>query len=1340
MVWVVVCVLLVMLLGVTGLLYTNTALVWVLKAIPNVHVSGVQGSIAQGFDVEALQWTRQNANGATQQVQVKQFRFAPNWPALKEHTVQVEVLSAQAVAVTWPEEANSPPPSLPDAIELPLSLEVKQLSIGTLLVNGMQVKNIQAQANVVQQQAEIKRLTWVFDDSTFQAKSSMTLKRPYVLNGQVLVQRDQDPLSLEGRLDVMGSLEQLQLTLEAKATQQHARHVGRAVVQSVRLDTVLTPFAPEALERLALRAENLNPSDWVDGAPKAKLSIQAHVQPSEQFTKASGRIQVHNAEPLSMQQGGIPLERALVNVRGRLNKQQLAGLDVEVESVRLAQGQQAAGDVQARLNWAASKDETEHSSFIQRLMNGEARVQVEVNKVKPSVFGPVPGAMVLDGQVLFNKKGHDIEVSQLQLKDREASFEGRGRGSLLKQQEVDARFEFRHVNPAAYASKASAALQGDLNGWAKVSGSLKGLNGLVDVGFENSHVAKMPFILDARVQGNPQRMSEVSIQADVLGNTLQAKGAYGKQGDSLQVQVNMPNLPELGMLVQQQLAGSVVLNAHVTGQGWGIAGQGDAKVRDLQVGQALAVKILDAQFNVGNQTDAPWVAHVEAQGIGAPASNAGDWIETLSAHLKGTRQQHTLQVEAQSDLHPFSRRRALKWELSVTGGLNASHGKNEDWAWRGQLLALKLDGMWAPLRSLALVQPASLRMAPHVVELGSFELKGEDDTRIQNRTLRIAGSDVHIQGKVAALPVPRLSTLFKTEVSIEPKDLVLGADWNYQASAKALDGQLNVFHVSGGLQVLEDLQMDVPLRAFKAKMGFTRQAATVDMNMDAKDFGVVSANMTLPIAQNTHTKAWGLAGQMPMQGSIGASFAKLNWLGPMISGGVRTQGSGQVSVAIAGSLNEPDIQGRLFGMGLEVFELDQGVRLEDGQIVVDFTTDQAKINTLDFTVRNRLSPRKHQEELLPLLRGDGKLSAQGEWNLSGVNGALSVRMDRAVIVQRPDRWVLASSDIQIQQPSEQGKPLKVRGQVDMHGAYIETPEEGAPTLGDDVVIKGKTPNTAGGGMPADVQMQAKLGPLFFLNAEGLRTRLEGGLSLVMQSASNKGTEQQRKAGRRLSATGTIQTVDGTYRAYGQDLTIEQGVINFQGPLDNPGLHVRAVRKGGAVEAGVEVTGSALRPKVTLVSDPAVPDSEKLSWMIIGRGTNASDRDQTLLLTAAAALLGNDDDGPTRKIAKRLGIDDVGLTTGSLTAADSRAVGSKVALAPGADVSANSTGADDPLLTQRIITLGKRLSDQLQVSFDQSVTTAASILKLNYQYSRQLSLIARTGADNAIDVLYQISFD
>ena len=76
------------------------------------------------------------------------------------------------------------------------------------------------------------------------------------------------------------------------------------------------------------------------------------------------------------------------------------------------------------------------------------------------------------------------------------------------------------------------------------------------------------------------------------------------------------------------------------------------------------------------------------------------------------------------------------------------------------------------------------------------------------------------------------------------------------------------------------------------------------------------------------------------------------------------------------------------------------------------------------------------------------------------------------------------------------------------------------------------------------------------------------------------------AGNQLVADGTINAVRGTYTAFGQRLAIERGRLYFNGPLDNPGLDVLALRKNLAVEAGVEVTGTVQVPLVRLTSTPS----------------------------------------------------------------------------------------------------------------------------------------------------------
>ena len=116
-----------------------------------------------------------------------------------------------------------------------------------------------------------------------------------------------------------------------------------------------------------------------------------------------------------------------------------------------------------------------------------------------------------------------------------------------------------------------------------------------------------------------------------------------------------------------------------------------------------------------------------------------------------------------------------------------------------------------------------------------------------------------------------------------------------------------------------------------------------------------------------------------------------------------------------------------------------------------------------------------------------------------------------------------------------------------------------------------------------------LGPNFLVRGSGLVTRLAGNLEL-------------RSAGVDLTPrlTGELATVGGTYRAYGQLLSIEQGVLRFAGPYNNPYLDILAIRPNLQQRVGVQIRGTARSPVARLYAEPDLPDAEKLSWLILGR--------------------------------------------------------------------------------------------------------------------------------------------
>ena len=1310
---------------------------WLLNNTTQVlNVELDKGTVWDGFSIQSLRF-----QGDGLDVQAEQLSLQLNWPELLKKKLLVNRLTAKSIQVTAePSKEKKDLFILPDRMDLPVNIEVAFLNIEKVTFNDLEFDEIKGKALVQNGQLEIQQFDLAFRDTALKSRLNVVLSSPYAVEGLFTANRTFEDLALDAKLDIQGSLERLELTLNALGQDTSRKQVN----QSAQAQAVVTPFKTGLLENVKLLASNFNPSQWFDSAPRAVLNLRANVQPNEDFTESAGDLLLQNSAPASLQSGGIPVSKMAVAFKLILNGQHPEQFDVNVEELLLADGMRSAGQARASLQWKAPVALADGSPDTD-LLNGDANFSVQTTALDASVFADLPAKLSLNSTIRGSKNANQLRLTRVQIFDRKAELNATLIAGLGDKLPLDLQMSLLGVNPANYMPNPSPLLQGNLNGEVFFKGELAPSGnstqispfGQLRINLDNSSLANAPLILNAQATGGTSRLNNVSLDLNVAGNTATANGSYGTQADFVDVKVNLAQLDRLGRLMDMKLAGNANISAKVRSFNGDFSGEGKVAIQQLRLDNALQIAEANGAFSLGSAPDSPWLGDIQVSKIKQPGIST-DLITTMRLQLKGMRSQHELSATFESGLQPFSRQRPLKGEVALVGGVQTVKVQNAAaLGWKGAITALRLEGMWSPARSFSLQNPAPLTLASGFVELLDLSIKGEDTSTINNSLLRLTGNEVRVQGNMPQFAFPRMSPILRKQLTLEPNNLIAKVDWRYVASPKKVDGHVDLTHVSGGLQVLEDSQIDVDIRTLKASLDFNREAATIDVNIVADEFGAVAANLRLPVEQNPQTKAWGLAGNKPMEGSVAAGFTELNWLGPMISGGVRTSGTGQVAVAIGGTVNNPDVQGRLFAMGLDVFQLDQGVRLEEGNVVVDFTTDKASIDTFEFTVFNRRAPRRKLDELGPLIQGTGKISAAGQWNLSGLDGEIRVNLDRVALLQRPDRWMMLNAQAQVQQPKVKGQPLKIRGQIDTLGAYIEMPESGPQTLGADVFVQGRS-EVASAGLPIDLQLQLNLGDRFYLNAEGLRTRLSGGLRLVM--LEGVGGSGERRAGRRLSATGTIQTADGTYRAYGQDLTIDRGVVNFQGPLDNPGLNVRAVRKGVAVEAGVEVTGTAQRPKVTLVSEPAVPDSEKLSWMIIGRGSNSADRDATLLLTAAAAIFGDDDESTTRKIAKSVGIDSITLSTGSLTAADSRAVGSQVAIAPGADASASIIGSDDPLLSQRIISLGKRFSDQIYFSFDQSVTTAASILKLNYQYSRRLSLVARAGADNAVDVLYQFSFD
>ena len=276
----------------------------------------------------------------------------------------------------------------------------------------------------------------------------------------------------------------------------------------------------------------------------------------------------------------------------------------------------------------------------------------------------------------------------------------------------------------------------------------------------------------------------------------------------------------------------------------------------------------------------------------------------------------------------------------------------------------------------------------------------------------------------------------------------------------------------------------------------------------------------------------------------------------------------------------------------------------------------------------------------------------------------------------------------------------VKGTVKVPRGYIAVTDmpEGAVSPSSDEVLVDDEAKDASAATRVNAAVTVEIGDRVFVNVMGLKSRLTGTLAA-----------EQTKG--RLAVNGRIALENGTFKAYGQDLEITKGLLIFAGPADNPTLDIIAVRNtestDDGVQAGVNVSGTAAAPKVTLFSDPAMSEENKLSYLLTGHGLdNGSDAETTSMMTTA--LIG-------------LGVSQTGRVVGSV----GEALGIR-----GLTVDTAGGGDDTQVVVSGYVLPG------LQVKYGMGVFDAVTTLTLKYRLLPQLYLQAVSGESQNLGLLWK----
>jgi translocation and assembly module TamB len=419
---------------------------------------------------------------------------------------------------------------------------------------------------------------------------------------------------------------------------------------------------------------------------------------------------------------------------------------------------------------------------------------------------------------------------------------------------------------------------------------------------------------------------------------------------------------------------------------------------------------------------------------------------------------------------------------------------------------------------------------------------------------------------------------------------------------------------------------------------------------------------------------------LSVQGEV--EFADLGTLTRPFLEAARLDGRLSAELRASGTLESPLLHGTLRGEGLALALPTYGVALKEGSLTALLEGTELRLES--FVARG----------------GEGQLSAKGTLPLAAAGTAsVSWRAEKLTLLDRPDMRLVASGE---GDASYDGKRVALKGDLRADRGRFEIARERLPGLGEDVVVLGGDPPRRKGRtlLPVALDLRLDLGDELVVLGYGFDGKVAGLLDLATTPSGE------------LRAFGRVYAVHATFLAYGQRLEVDPGVLIFDGPLDNPALQVTAWRRNQAVEAGVQLTGTARAPIVNLVSQPPVAEGERLSWLVLGRPpSGATQADLGLLQAAAGALLAGGDSVPLdRRIARRFGLDELTLR-----------------------------GSGE--LTGQVLAVGKRLSNRLYVSYEQGIgATVNNLIKLDYALGRRWTLRAETGSSSGGGLFYRYSWD
>jgi len=580
--------------------------------------------------------------------------------------------------------------------------------------------------------------------------------------------------------------------------------------------------------------------------------------------------------------------------------------------------------------------------------------------------------------------------------------------------------------------------------------------------------------------------------------------------------------------------------------------------------------------------------------------------------------------------------------------------------------------------AMQLSAPAQIRVGPGELNMGATGLEGlGGNLRIGH--LRYSKGRLDTTGEFSGVPASILLALAGTDTGNVDVSVRLGGSWRIVATPR-LNGEFLIARESGDIVLAGAQALPMRLREVRIEGDVRDDQLSVTGKLTSE--GLAEARLTFSTLPVAGTRAPALGLNSPVEGQLDLNLPALREFGPLTGIDARFGGKGALTLIATGTLGNPELTGTLAADDIRISAPRHSVFLTGGR------------------ARVALADREVRVAELSIRGGAGRLTAASRipQQQTGDMHAIDWRVENFRLLASPTRYLVLDGSGSL---ALQGRQPVARGELRVREALFSADTFDSVRLSDDVVIAGREPargSRRDEPLPIDADIMFDFGDNFRIREAGIDATLGGRLRVRTDAAGE------------LLAEGTVNILRGTYIVYGQTLNIENGRLYFEGPADNPRLDITAMRRNMAVEAGVRITGTAQEPRVQLVSDPPVPDIDIMSWLVFGRpASDGSRADFAFIASAAEAFLAGPNGVPvTTRVARRIGADHVGLRS--------------------------RDGETDAVI------LGRRLTNRIYVFLQQGISTADSVLIVEYTLARNWRARAEAGDVSGLGLVWGRFFE